>query len=416
MLFWIITGGLALAVVALITVPLLRHTPEAAEDRTEVAIYRAQLAEIDRDIARGILSGDEAERTRTEVARRLLAADAAAEPELREAPRSLTLAAVGLSAALVAGGGIWLYSELGAADAEGPYPDIPRAARIAASEERAQDRLSQADAMVAADAIRAQDMPEPAAETLDLAVRLREAVDLTPEDPEGWSWLARVEATLGNFDDAIDAQERLVGLLPEGSDARREEVVRLLDMMVSAVQGYISPEAEQLATSLLVDDPENIAARYYMGLHFYQIDRPDRAFVLWREVVAEGEPSSPHVLLARQFVEDAAFRAGVDYELPPVPGAAQPLRGPTAESMEAAQDMDPEARAAMIQSMVSGLAERLATEGGSADDWAQLITALSVLGDTDRAQSIVDEAREIFPEASQDLAIVEAAAQRAGLQ
>ena len=37
--------------------------------------------------------------------------------------------------------------------------------------------------------------------------------------------------------------------------------------------------------------------------------------------------------------------------------------------------------------MVEGLAERLASEGGSAEEWARLIFALAQLGDADRARA-----------------------------
>ena len=62
----------------------------------------------------------------------------------------------------------------------------------------------------------------------------------------------------------------------------------------------------------------------------------------------------------------------------------------------AADDMSDEDRAAMIENMVSGLAERLATEGGSAAEWARLITAYGVLGRSEEAKSILSEARAAF--------------------
>ncbi len=46
--------------------------------------------------------------------------------------------------------------------------------------------------------------------------------------------------------------------------------------------------------------------------------------------------------------------------------------------------------------MVEGLAQRLATSGGSAEEWARLIRALTVLKENDRAQTILAEARQRF--------------------
>ena len=79
------------------------------------------------------------------------------------------------------------------------------------------------------------------------------------------------------------------------------------------------------------------------------------------------------------------------------------------EDMAAAADMDPEAQAAMIRSMVEGLSDRLASQGGTAEEWAQLISALVVLGEEDRASAILGEAREVFAGQEEALATIEAA-------
>ena len=75
--FWIIIGSLALGVGAVLALALLRgrkgDVPPAAYD---LQVYRDQLKEVDRDLARGVIAPAEAERVRTEVSRRVLAADA----------------------------------------------------------------------------------------------------------------------------------------------------------------------------------------------------------------------------------------------------------------------------------------------------------------------------------------------------
>ena len=80
MVFWIVCAALTLGVSLLIAMPLLRPQA-AATDNPDVAIYRAQLEEIDRDLERGLLEADEAERARAEVARRLIAANKEKGPQ-----------------------------------------------------------------------------------------------------------------------------------------------------------------------------------------------------------------------------------------------------------------------------------------------------------------------------------------------
>lgn len=91
------------------------------------------------------------------------------------------------------------------------------------------------------------------------------------------------------------------------------------------------------------------------------------------------------------------------------------MPGPDADAMAAAADMTPEDRAAFVRSMVDQLQDRLATEGGSAEEWARLISALGVLGDTEQAGAIHAEAQARFADQPGALALIDAAAAEAGL-
>jgi hypothetical protein len=134
--------------------------------------------------------------------------------------------------------------------------------------------------------------------------------------------------------------------------------------------------------------------------------RPDGSFRPWRPFYrlthGDPDPGAPggfyHVVR-----RDAA---------PPLRGAEP---GPDAAALEAAQDMSPEERSQMVRGMVDGLAARLATDGGPAADWARLIRALGVLGETERASAILAEAQQVFAGNAADLGLLTAAAQAAGI-
>lgn len=410
MLFWIICLILAALVTVIILRPMLRAgTGEKTAGPNDVAVYRDQLAEVERDLARGVLDPAEAERTRTEVARRLLNADRAAEPARTEAPRMASIVVAVLSAVVVVGGGIALYNRLGVPG----YPDLPLQTRIANSEEMRQNRPGQAQIEAALDAERrasgempqvAPDVPE---DYLAMVAQLRQIVPTRLDDLGGWTLLSRHEAALGNYAAARVAQERVIAL--RGDEATVADRVALADRMVAAANGLVSPEAEAVLTRILSEAPENIAARYYLGLLYAQTDRPDIAFRLFRDVVQDGDAERDlHVRLARSQVEEAAFRAGVTYTLPPI-------GGPTVADMQAAQDMAPEDRDAMIRGMVANLSDRLATQGGPAEDWARLISAYGVLGDTAVAAEIYAEARGVFGASPEAMAVLAEAAAGAGL-
>ena len=63
----------------------------------------------------------------------------------------------------------------------------------------------------------------------------------------------------------------------------------------------------------------------------------------------------------------------------------------------------------MIEGMVSGLAERLAQDGGPPEDWARLIRAYGVLGQQQAAAAIWAEAQDVFPDDINRVIILQAA-------
>jgi cytochrome c-type biogenesis protein CcmH len=392
-MFWIVAGLLAAIVAWSVARPLLSGG-EAPTESPDVALYRAQLAEVDRDLARGVLPEAEAERARTEIARRLLAADRAGPGRAAEAPRGATLTGVGVVAAVAVLGSLLVYALLGRPEAS----DAPRAARVAASEAALASRPSQAEA-----AASAPPAPEVEADPdyLAMVAQLREVVPTRPDDAQGWRLLALHEARLGRFAEAAMAQERVVALA--GEEATAEDLAGLLDRMVAAADGLVSAEAEAVLARLLTLDPSDQAGRYYAGLLHLQTGRPDLAFPFWRSL-AEEDPAGPYGAPAAAQISDIAWLSGRDWTPPPV------TRGPSDADVAAAAEMDPEARAAMIEGMVASLGERLAAQGGSPEEWAQLVQARAALGDADGAAEALEAGRAAYAGDADALAVIEAAA------
>ena len=396
MIFWLICLVLALVVAGLVVMPLLRPAPVSG-DSPDVAIYRAQLDELDRDVERGVITREEAERARVEVARRLLAASKTAEPvQTKARPTVLLSVIVGL---VVLGLTFGLYRTLGVPG----YGDLPLQARLATSDEMRANRPSQVALEAATPAPPPVDAP---ADYLTAIDQLRTIAPTRPNDLQAWELLAFHEAELRNYAAAARAQAQVIEI--KGDATEIEDRRRLLDMMVTAAGGFVSPEAEVVLKGILALDEENIPARFYLGALYNQTDRPDVAYRLWRGIVETGDPAQFHVAAARAQIEDAAFRAGIEYSLPP-------LRGPSAADMANAQDMTPEERQDMIGNMVAGLADRLANEGGPASDWARLITAYGVLGDETAARTVWTEARDVFGADNAAMQVLTEAARSAGV-
>ncbi|MCV2872966.1 c-type cytochrome biogenesis protein CcmI [Defluviimonas sp. WL0050] len=395
MLFWIIS----LALAAILSATLIRAYFRAGgtAGNADLQVYRDQLAEIDRDAARGVIDESEAERTRIEISRRILEADRASGAAETAGRGSLLFPAILIGAAVAGAAG--LYLRLGAPG----YPDLPISERIARAEAFKSDRPSQAEAE---SQTTLPLTPEPDAAYAELIGKLRIAVADNPADPTGQRLLARNEAGLGNYAAAAEAQRKLIELL--GAEATASDYATLADIYVLATAGYVSPEAEAALKAALERDPKNGTARFYTGLMWAQTGRPDLAFRFWRPLLEEGPEEAPWIAPIRSQIDLVARAAGVDYTPPSA-------KGPDAADIAAASEMSSEDRQAMIRNMVDGLADRLATEGGPAEEWARLISSLVVLGEVERAKAIWTNAQGVFAEHPEELEKVRAAAVQAGL-
>jgi cytochrome c-type biogenesis protein CcmH len=402
--FWIATGAFS-ALVALVLIAAYVRPRAAGTSAAEydLRVYRDQLRELDRDVERGVISGEEAARAKVEVSRRVLEADRAlqaAGDAVVGVPRAKLVmgAAIGLTVA----GAFGVYLQIGAPG----YTDLPLATRISMVEQARADRPAQTEAEAEV-TVRSAPPPDPEREAL--VIQLRTIMEQRTDDAQGLALLAGNEAALGNFRAARLAQGRLVEVLGDAATGRNH--IDLAEMMVLAAGGYVSPEAEAALERGLALTPQDGTARYYAGLMFAQQGRPDLAFPIWRSLLADSSPDAPWLDPIRLQIEEVAYLAGVNVTLADLP---QPRGGPTSDQIAAAEGMSAEDRQTMVAGMVEGLAARLADQGGPPEDWARLIGAYVVLGETDAARAAYAQAKAVYAEAPDAMAVIDAAA--AGLE
>lgn len=404
MVFWIVAIAMGVAVAALLAGAMLRGGAQGAE-ASDLDIYRDQLAEVERDRARNLIDHAEAERSRVEISRRLLDADrkAQAQGATATAPARMTRHVATLTAIALMLAGAGLYYTLGAPG----YADMPIKARIAAAEETHQSRPSQAIAEAEAGRNRPPVDPDP--RLAELIGKLRAVLEERPDDLQGYILLAENEAYAGDFIAASKAQERVLEI--KGQAASAEDHANHAVLLLYAAGGYVSPEAEAAIDEALRRDPANGMALYLSGLLHTQTGRPDIAFRIWRPLLEQSPPDAPWYDPIYNSIGQLAQLAGVRYAPPP----RTTLPGPSQADIIAAEDMTQEEQQEMIHGMVESLSARLAESGGAAEEWARLIAALGVLGEIDRARAIHAEAREAFGNSPRDLAVIDEAADRAGL-
>ena len=395
-LFWAIAAVLT-AMVALVMVQALRRGGDSDGEHPDLKVYRDQLAEVDRDLARGTLTEEEGQRLRVEVSRRLLEADRSLASQAAPTARG-SLIWAGVLVIAVLGGALWVYDRMGAPG----YADLPLASRLAAADQALQSRPSQAETLAI---LPAASPIDPGAEFTALMDKLRAAVTQRPDDAMGLELLARNESSLGNYQAAYEAQTKLLTLLDQS--ASPDQHLFAAQILIAQAQGYVSPEAEAHLIDVLRRAPENGMARYLTGLMFAQNGRPDRAFELWQPLILEGPEDAPWVEAASADIETAAALAGIPFEMPEIPG-------PSAEDMAAAGDMTAEDQQAMIEGMVGQLEARLLAEGGSVEEWLRLINALQVLNQTERGTAALRAAEAALAADPAGLQSVRDAATAAG--
>ena len=394
----IILSVLLVLVILLIGGILLRnmHTSKITPMR-QVDVYAEQMRSLERDLAKGVLADDEFGSMRAEIGRRMISA-ARLEPDTAATVSNgglWTLIAVSVAACIL---GAVTYGQIGSPG----VPDTPIAARYTQSDALRAARLSQLDAESQDPTLKIPQDPT----YLQLVIKLRAALEARPNDIQGFEFLAKSESRLSNYAHAHAAQGQVLKL--KGKAASPDDWYTYAELLMMAADTYISQEAENALRQTLQRDPSHSLALFRIGIYLDQIGRPDRTFGIWRKLLEAGPESAPYMPLIRRTITDLAMIAGVDYEPPEI-------KGPSSDDIQNAAEMSDEDRRTMISGMVTGLADRLANEGGPASDWAQLIVAYGVLGETDTAQEILNEALQLFGGEPKDLGILQQAGISAGL-
>jgi cytochrome c-type biogenesis protein CcmH len=379
MILWVVLALMTAAAVAAVLWPLARATPRqgaapadaAPPSANELAVYRDQLAEVDRDRAAGRIGEAEAAAARLEVSRRLLAAADKVDAEGAVAPLAARRRAAALaSVTLLPIGALGLYLWLGSPD----LPGEPVASR--------------------------QQMPANHQSLANLLTQVEQHVARNPEDGRGWEVLAPVYLRLGRFEEAVRARRNALRLL--GATAERES--DLGEALTAEANGVVTHDAKATFERALKLDGADVRSRFFLGLAAEQDGRRAEAAKIWRELVS-GAPDDASwvdfVKAALARVEGTAPVAAAPTGGSPDAGRpdgaarnpAQAGAGPSREDMAAASELTPEQRSEMIRGMVDRLAERLQRDGSDVEGWLRLVRAYAVLGDRDKARAAATDAR-----------------------
>ncbi|MDI6748885.1 MAG: c-type cytochrome biogenesis protein CcmI [Rhodocyclaceae bacterium] len=297
--FLIGAAALTLITLALLLWPLRRQSALGEASRREInaAIYRDELAELDRDLATGELSQADYDAAKTELQRRLLE-DSQAEAGVAGAgspPSRATAVALAITLPL---GAALLYALLG----------NPAALNAQASAAMHQQQFSPAEI-----------------ERLvsDFAAKLENE----PENYKGWAMLGRSYKALGRFPEAVRAYERTGPLLESSADL----LVDYADALAAA-QGFDDKTLAVLDRALKLD-PAQPQGLWLRGTAAFEAKRYEKAVSDWEALLALLEPGSEDARAIEANIAEARQLGG----LPAVPGQSAKLgAGKTAPAGAAA--------------------------------------------------------------------------------
>ena len=309
---------------------------ETSRGDSEVALYRDQLEEVDRDLERGVIGEVEAESARLEISRRLLAADeerkktgrTATDPRWRKGT-ALVLALAVPSLAL----GVYL------AEGSPGMKGQPFAERL--------------------------NVPPKELPLEGLVLRIERHLKQQPDDVRGWELVAPVYLQLGRFEEAANAWTR--AMLADGVTAGR--LAARGEARVMSNDGVVGPGAKQDFEKAVELDPAEPRAQYFLGMADFEAGNRDAALARWKELLETAPDDANWAPAIRARIASLEQR-------PAISAADEP----------------------MIRGMVDGLAARLAKDPADLEGWLRLIRSYEVLNEMEKARAAVAEARAAFPE------------------
>lgn len=346
--FWIAAALLTFLACLSVLLPLARRGKAAGSDDAafDLAVYRDQLAELERDAARGAISGTEAAEARAEIGRRILKASAAAQTRQGERAGQNSRGGFSRAGRIVASLAVlaipltsWgIYSATGSPS----LPAQPLNARL---------ERSPAESSI-----------------MELVARAELHLAANPEDGRGWEVIAPIYYRIGRSQDAVAAYQNTIRLL--GSTAARE--IALGEAVAAASGGSITAEARAAFGRALTLEPKNPKARFLAAAALAHQGRNAEAVAAFRMLLDDLPDASPW--------KPTIARAISDLDAPAAPG-------PTTDEADAAGLISDKERAEMIGDMVEGLDRRLRDNPDDPEGWQRLVRSYVVL---DRAGDAAD--------------------------
>ncbi|MDE1994908.1 MAG: c-type cytochrome biogenesis protein CcmI, partial [Rhizobiaceae bacterium] len=235
MLVWILVAALTALVGTVLLYPLLCGAKAAEDGRAgEAAVYRDQLRELDRDLAGGLISPEEAGYARAEIGRRLLAVSNAGPNPAKTPLRSSYRFSQAFIIVILPAIGLCLYLAKGSPG----LPSQPLEARL----------------------------EHPGNDLAISIVKIEQHLAQHPDDGKGWEVLAPIYAKTNRLGDAELAYRNVVRILGPSAD----RLGSLAEVLIMQADGMVTADARATLQQSLALEANNPRALFYLALALEQ--------------------------------------------------------------------------------------------------------------------------------------------------
>ncbi|HKK15145.1 MAG TPA: c-type cytochrome biogenesis protein CcmI [Gammaproteobacteria bacterium] len=315
LIFWFVVCVMMAVALFFVLRPLfLRKPPRQGSDRTdaELAVYRNRMAELKAEVENGLLSEAEAAMAEIELKKSLL--HEAVENKDQEDPSTRSGSSnwwtIGIASVLLPVIAISAYLFLGNPHLTGaslqPDPANPDTSGHQFSTE-------------------------------DMVAQLAERLENNPDDPQGWLMLTNSYMTLGRYQDAVKAGERMYALY--GNEPYI--MLRYADALAMANNGRLSGKPAELIKKALALEPDNITGLWLAGMVEDQQANYSAAIEYWQRLQPLLQNDQKSLEEVNQLISRAQAKMGGSQQIA-APAGKQPETGDTPRSIVVDVSLSPD--------------------------------------------------------------------------
>lgn len=294
-MFWIAASLLIVLALAFVLYPVLFHrsgrSQQVDQRNQNLLAYRSRMQELDAEYEAGVLDKDNYQQLKTELGGSMLDDIPENETPAVSSPGRKTGMAVALVSILaIPALTLMLYERWGAMDQVEQFITM--------------EQLGGGD-----DASREQQMAS-------LAAQLQGKLEASPDNPDGWAMLGQTYMRMERYPQAAQTFQRLEQSVERagGDDPSRALALGLAGQaLFFQYQGEMNAEVEQVISSALELDPNEVNALGLLGISAFSQENYREAIGFWQRIV-QVAPDHPQLDSIEGGIREAYSRLG---ETPP---------------------------------------------------------------------------------------------------